>query len=463
MRRSCCFSQWPWGSWLSFRLRIPSSLGYLVVGVLLGPHTVGPTVYVPELEALAEFGVVFLLFTIGLDYSPPQLRALRHQVMVLGTAQVALATVLVALLLWLVGVPAAPAFVVGAVFAQSSTTILGSQLREQGEETSRHGRLGLAVSVFQDLTAVPLLVIVPVLGLSIGAWELAGVLGLVVAKAAVAIALVVVLGRWLLRPLFHSVAKGRSAELFTLAVLLVALLAAWGTHSAGLSLAFGAFLAGMMLGETEFRHQVESSIRPFRDVLLGLFFIGIGMRFDPAAVQPIWAWAILGALLILASKTLIVAGLLRLSGEDPITAWRGGLLLGVGGEFGLALLVIAMDSGVVGGQLVPIVISSVLLSMIGGSMLIRLNGAISRWIAGARGVPATGDPNVQGIARLPELGRPQVLIGGYGRVGHTIAVLLEANDVPFIALDTDPKRIARRNRIPLRRPQGLNARSNERG
>ena len=419
------------------RLRIPSSLGYLVVGVLLGPHTIGPTVYVPEFEALAEFGVVFLLFTIGLDYSPPQLRALRHQVMIPGTAQVALVTVLVALLLWFVGVPAAAACVVGAVFAQSSTTILGSQLREQGEETSRHGRLGLAISVFQDLTAVPLLVIVPVLGLPIGAWDLAGVLGLVAAKAAAAIALVVLLGRQLLRPFFRAVAKGRSAELFTLA-----LLAAWGTHGAGLSLAFGAFLAGMMLGETEFRHQVESSIRPFRDVLLGLFFVGIGMRFDPAAVQPIWPWAILGALLILASKTLVVAGLLRLSGEDRVTAWRGGLLLGVGGEFGLALLVIAMDAGVVAGPLVPIVISSVLLSMIGGSVLIRFNRAIGGWIARARGGPETGAPKLQGIGTLPGMGQPRVLIGGYGRVGHTIAVLLEANEVPFLALDTDPQRVA---------------------
>ncbi len=432
------------------RLRIPSSLGYLVVGVLLGPHTVGPTVYIPEFETLAEFGVVFLLFSIGLDYSPPQLRALRHQVMILGTAQVALTTAVVALLLWLVGVPAAPAFVAGAVFAQSSTSILGSQLREQGEELSRHGRLGLSLSVFQDLTAVPLLVIIPVLGLSVGAWEFAGVLGLVVAKAAVAIALVLVLGRWLLRRLFHAVAEGRSAELFTLAVLLVALLAAWGTHSAGLSLAFGAFLAGMMLGETEFRHQVESSIRPFRDVLLGLFFIGIGMRFDPVAIQPIWAWAILGALLILLSKTLIVALLLRLNGEDPVTAWRGGLLLGVGGEFGLALLVIAMDSGVVSGPLVPIMISSVLLSMIGGSVLIRLNGPIGRWLggwtgrltSGARGAPATAVPQVPGVGQLSEPGRPLVLIGGYGRVGHTIAVMLEASDVPFFALDTDPKRVA---------------------
>jgi CPA2 family monovalent cation:H+ antiporter-2 len=328
------------------------------------------------------------------------------------------------------------AFVVGAVFAQSSTTLIGSQLREQGEETSRHGRLGLAISVFQDLTAVPFLVVIPVLGLALGAEALAGVLGLAVAKAVLAIALVFVLGRWLLRPLFHLVAERRSAELFTLAVLLVVLLAAWGTDGAGLSLAFGAFLAGMMLGETEFRHQVESSVRPFRDVLLGLFFVGIGMRFDPAALPPIWHWAVLGALLILVSKSLIVAALLRHSGEDRVTAWRGGLLLAVGGEFGLALLVVALDAGVLDERLAQVVISAVLLAMVAGAVLIRFNGPLGRWLAGGPGAGAAPVPE------LPEAASSLVLIGGYGRVGHTVAVLLRANGVPFLALDTDPRRVA---------------------
>ncbi|NMQ30280.1 sodium:proton exchanger, partial [Candidatus Accumulibacter phosphatis] len=266
------------------RLRIPTSLGYLLVGVILGPYTVGPTINVPEFKVLAEFGVVFLLFTIGLNYSLPQLHALRHQVLGLGTAQVAFTTAAVALLLWLAGVPATAAFVIGAVFAQSSSTMIGSQLAEQGEESSPHGRLGLAMSVFQDVTAVPFLVVIPVLGMSDGADLLVSSLGWAAAKAALAFALVFFAGRWLLRPLFRLVTKRRSAELFTLAVLLVALLAAWTTNNLGLSLAFGAFLAGMMLGETEFRHQIESTVRPFRDVLLGLFFVGIGMLIDPASI-----------------------------------------------------------------------------------------------------------------------------------------------------------------------------------
>lgn len=419
------------------RLHVPTSLGYLLAGVILGPHTIGPTVYVPEFEALAEFGVVFLLFTIGLNFSLPQLHALRHQVLGLGTGQVVFTTAVVGVTVWLAGLSAAAAFVIGAVFAQSSTTIIGSQLTEQGEENSHHGRFGLALSVFQDVTAVPFLVIIPVLGLSVGADVLAGVLGWALIKAVIAFALVLFAGRWLLRPLFHLVASRRSAEVFTLAVLLVALLAAWTTNSLGLSLAFGGFLAGMMLGETEFRHQVESSIRPFHDVLLGLFFVGIGMRFDPAAIPPIWHWTILGALLILVSKTLIVAAMVRKSGIDPLVAWRTGLLVAVGGEFGLALVVIALDSSVIDAQLGQIAITSVLLSMIAGALLIRFNGAIATWLVGARLGEAQGVSDT--LSEAPE---QQVLIGGYGRVGHTIAVLLQSSGVPFVAFDIDPKRVA---------------------
>lgn len=418
------------------RLHIPTSLGYLLVGMILGPHTIGPVVSMPGLETLAEFGVVFLLFTIGLNFSLPKLHALRHQVLGLGTGQVAFTTLGVGLVMWLAGLPVAAAFVFGAAFAQSSTTIIANLLAEQGEENTQHGRLGLAMSVFQDVTAVPFLVVIPVLGMSVTAGVLAGSLGLALAKAVLAFALVFFAGRWLLRPLFHLVTKRKSLEMFTLAVLLVALLAAWVTNSLGLSLAFGGFLAGMMLGETEFRHQVESSMSPFRDVLLGLFFVGIGMRFNPAAIPPIWHWAVLGALLIVTSKTLIVAVMVRRVGVDARMRWRTGLMLSVGGEFGLALIAIALDSSVIDMQLGQIAISSVLLSMIAGALLIRFNGSIAGWLA------RTPRQTAQQTADLPEAAEQQVVIGGYGRVGHTIAVLLHSSGVPFVVFDTDPKRVA---------------------
>lgn len=419
------------------RLQVPTSLGYLLVGLILGPYTFGPTIAMPELVQLAEFGVVFLLFTIGLNFSLPQLQALRHQVLGLGSGQVAFTTLLVGLLVWLAGMPPAVAFVFGAVFAQSSTTVIASLLAEQGEQNSRHGRLGLAMSVFQDVTAVPFLVVIPVLGTAVGAGVLAGTLGWALAKAVFAFVLVLLAGRWLLGPLFHLVAQRRSAEVFTLAVLLVALLSAWTTFGLGLSLAFGAFLAGMMLGETEFRHQVESSVRPFRDVLLGLFFIGIGMRLDPMALPPIWHLVLLGALLIVASKTLIVAAMVRRTGIDLQTAWRTGLLLSVGGEFGLALVAIALDATVLDDRLGQVAIASVLFAMVIGAVLVRFNGAIARRLAGAPEPVAAPT----GSAELPADAQRLVVIGGYGRVGHTVAVLLHGNGVPFIAFDADPARV----------------------
>ena len=432
------------------RLQVPTSLGYLLVGVILGPHTVGPTIHVPEFEALAEFGVVFLLFTIGLNFSLPQLNALRHQVLGLGTGQVALTTAAVGIAAWLAGVPGAAAFVIGASFAQSSTTIIASLLKERGEDNAPHGRLGLAMSVFQDVTAVPFLVIIPALGVAVAADVLALELAWALAKGALAFALVFLAGRWLLRPLMHHVAERRSAEMFTLTVLLIALLAAWATDGLGLSLAFGGFLAGMILGETEFRHQVEAAIRPFRDVLLGLFFVGIGMRFDPVAVWPVLHWALLGALVILLAKTLIVAAMMRRIGLEPRLAWRTGLLLAVGGEFGLALLAIALDARAIDARLGQIAISAILLAMVAGAVLIRFNSAIAGLLAGSAGSagPAGSLQAAPGAAQaeLPSPGAADasapVVIGGYGRVGHTVAVLLQASGVPFVAFDTDPNRVA---------------------
>ncbi len=423
------------------RLRIPSSLAYLLTGVILGPHTWGPVFDVPAAKVLAEFGVVFLLFTIGLNYSLPQLHALRHQVLALGTGQVVFTTVVVGAIAWLAGAAPAEAFVIGAVFAQSSTTIIGRQLAEQGEENTRHGRLGLAMSVFQDVTAVPFVVVIPVLGAAAGADVLAGALGWAIAKAAAAFALVFVAGRWALRPLFHTVAERRSPELFTLTVLLVALLAAWATNSLGLSLAFGAFLAGMMLGETEFRHQVESTIRPFRDVLLGLFFIGIGTLVDPPAMLRVWPWALLGAAILMASKTVLVALMVGRSGVDMPTAWRTGLMLAVGGEFGFALLALALGAGVLDAGIGQIVLSSVLFSMVAGPLVIRFNDAIAGVLVRAPGAidEARDAPRLSPEAAAHLQGH--VIICGYGRIGQSVGHFLDEEKIPFIALDLDPVRV----------------------
>lgn len=422
------------------RLHIPSSLGYLLVGVILGPYTAGPVVEDQPIRDLAELGIVFLLFTIGLNFSPPQIRALRDQVLKLGTGQVVLTTTVVAFAAWLGGLPAAVAFVIGAVFAQSSTTIISKQLAEQGESNTPHSRLAVAMSVFQDVTAVPFVVIIPALGATAGAAALATSLGWAVAKAALAFALVYAAGHWVLRPLFHVVAERRSAEAFTLTVLFVSLVAAWTTSSLGLSMAFGAFLVGMMLGETEFRHQVEAAIRPFRDVLLGLFFIGIGMLFDPGAVVQIWPLALLGAAVLLLSKTLIVTLLVRWSGVPLLSAWRTGLLLAVGGEFGLALIAIALGAGVIDGFVGQVALTSVLFSMFTAPLLIRFNGLIARVLT-----PRTAEEEED---RLPVVTKQltgqlhdHTIICGYGRIGQSVGHFLEEEDIPYVALDLDPAKV----------------------
>ncbi len=426
---------------LFHRLRIPSSLGYLLVGLLLGSYTPGPVIDAQPIRNLAEFGIVFLLFTIGLNFSMPQIHAMRHVLLGLGTAQVLLTTTAVGIVAWLLGLPVAAAFVVGAVFAQSSTTIIVKQLTEQGEENSRHGRLAIALNVFQDVTAVPFVVVFPVLATAaadVGA--MAGALGMAFVKAVFALVLVFLVGRWLLRPLFYLVAEQRSTEVFTMTVLLVSLAAAWTTHTLGLSMAFGAFLAGMMLGETEFRHQVESAIRPFRDVLVGVFFVGIGMLFDPSTLPQIWHWALMGAVVLVLLKTVLLAQIVRIAGMDAITAWRTSWVLAEGGEFGFALLAIALSVGIIDRHAGQIVLTAVLFSMIVAPFLIRYNHALARLCA-PRPIRVAEEAAPQAIAATVGPLRDHVIVCGFGRIGQGVARFLEEERIPYVALDLDTERV----------------------
>jgi monovalent cation:H+ antiporter-2, CPA2 family len=422
------------------RFRIPPSLGYLFVGIMLGAHTAGPVIDNEYIDVIGEFGIVFLLFTIGLSFSLPQIYALRHTILGLGTAQVALTTLVVAVIAWLMGLPGPAAFVVGAVFAQSSTSIITKQLMEQGESQARHGRLGTTMSVFQDITAVPFVVIIPVLGAAAAhdmAGELGLALGLALAKAFLAFVIVLLAGRFLLRPLFHLVAERRSAELFTLTVLFVSLVSAWTTKSLGLSMAFGAFLAGMVLGDTEFRHQVESTIRPFRDVLLGLFFVSIGMLVEPALLPDIWLEALLGAMALLGIKLLLVMAIVRTSGVDLQTVFRTGLLLAVGGEFGFALLAIGLEGNVIASHPAQIVLNSVLFSMILAPLLIRFNQPLALWLFGRLRRRSKPDSEAPTLSE-PTESEGHVVICGFGRTGQTVSRFLENEGFDYLALDMDP-------------------------
>ncbi|MGH8397894.1 MAG: monovalent cation:proton antiporter-2 (CPA2) family protein [Gammaproteobacteria bacterium] len=301
------------------RARLPTVIAYLATGFIVGPYGLGWIANSEDTRNLAEFGVVFLLFTLGLEFSVAKLSAMRKAVFVLGGLQVLLTAAGVALSAWLFGTHIPVAIVLGGAFAMSSTAIVVKQLAEQDELSLRHGRLTIAVLLFQDLAVIPFLILVPGLAHGIGP-ELARMLLLAFAKGALVIIVILAFGRWLLRPLFHQIASTRSAELFTLAVLLFTLACAWGTAALGLSLALGAFLAGMTLADTEYPHQVEADIRPFRDILLGLFFVTVGMLINPHTIARHWWLLIVSVILLMLFKTLLVAGLTRLLGNDRVTS-----------------------------------------------------------------------------------------------------------------------------------------------
>ncbi len=426
-------------------LNLPPMLGYLVTGILIGPHALGLVPDSKETRYLAEFGVVFLMFSIGLEFSLPRLKSMRRIVFGLGGAQVAL-TVLGAmaagfvfhrfLSAWIdISLPAA--FALGGALAMSSTAIVMKLLAERLELETEHGRRIVGVLLFQDLAVVPLLVIVPALAQE--PEHLPSALGLAMLKAGVILTGLLVGGQWLLRRWLHMVAKRRSHELFILNVLLITLGLAWITEHAGLSLALGAFVAGMLIAETEYRHQVEEDIKPFRDVLLGLFFVTIGMLLNLQVVVQQFLWVMLALLVPTAFKFGLVVLLARYLGAGMGTAIRTALPLATAGEFGFVLLNQAGGLQLLPPHLIQIVLAAMLLSMLATPFLmqyadrIALRFAASEWMA--RSLALTS------IATKSMATDRHVIICGYGRSGQHLARMLAQEDIGYVALDLDPDRV----------------------
>ncbi|WJW76388.1 cation:proton antiporter [Thiohalobacter sp. IOR34] len=420
------------------RLHLSPVLGYLLVGMLAGPHALDWLPDSAETRFLAELGVVFLMFTIGLEFSLPRLLAARRLVVGLGGAEVVLGSVLFGLAAWLAGVPPAGALAVGGALAMSSTAIVLKQLGEQLELAAPHGRVAVAVLLFQDLAAVPFLVVLPALAGDPG--ELPGTLSLALGKAVLLFTGLVLFGRHMLRPVLHWVASSRSLELFMLVALLLALTAAGVSELAGLSPALGAFMAGMLLGETEFRHQVEADVRPFRDLLLGLFFVTIGMQLDLAAAAASWYWLVLLLGGFLVFKATLIALLARVFGEHGPDAWRSGWVLAQGGEFGLLLLSMAIGLDFVPQHLAQPILATMLLSMALAPVLLRFNGSLAAALAGGDGGGLPSDPMQQLVDAAAGL-EAHVIICGYGRVGQNLARILDEQGIDSLALDLDPERV----------------------
>jgi len=424
---------------LARRLGWPSLLGYLIVGMTLGPHAIGLISASSTTRQLPELGVVFLLFTLGLEFSFPRMLAVRREVFGLGSLQVGVTVAVVALIARLLGQSWLVAALIGGAVAMSSTAIILSQLTDRAEINRTHGRLAFSMLLFQDLAFVPFLAVASGLERAGSASFSAQQIAFSVAAAVAAVVVVLAAGRWLLRPLFHEIAHSRLRELFTLAVLFVVLASAWTSSIAGLSLAMGAFLAGMMLAETEYRHQIDAVIRPFRDILLGLFFISVGMLLDVRLLLEDFGIvsALLAGLLLL--KSLLAALVTRLFVASNFKALRTGIVMSIGGEFGIALLTIVLQSGAVVGGLAQSLLVAVVLSMVLSPLILASNARVARWLLRERRpIPPV---EIEEAATGAIAQREHVILCGFGRVGQNVARVLESQGFEYIALDLDPARI----------------------
>ncbi|WP_213297690.1 cation:proton antiporter domain-containing protein [Paraburkholderia sacchari] len=423
-------------------LNLPPMLGYLTVGILVGPQALGIVPNTAGAQNLAEFGVVFLMFSIGLEFSLSKLRTMRRAVFGLGLSQV-MGTIAVALL---VGLALAPwvhitwqaCIALGGALAMSSTAIVSKMLAERLEIESEHGRNILGVLLFQDLAVVPLLIVIAAFGGSSA--SLVESLGMAAIKIVLALGILLIVGQKFMTRWFNVVARRRSQELFVLNVLLVTLGAAFITDKFGLSLALGAFIAGMLIAETPYKHQVEEDIKPFRDVLLGLFFVTTGMLLNP---HVIWQHPFMVAAFVIGPvvlKAVTITALTRLFGASPGVAMRTGLGLAQAGEFGFVLLNLILDKHLVDPVLLQAILAAMLLSMLAAPFLIQNADRIVLRLSSTEWMQQSLMMTRIATQSIKQSGH--VIVCGYGRAGQNLARMLEYEGLSYVALDLDPDRVA---------------------
>ncbi len=416
------------------RSNLPPVLGYLLVGSVIGPHALNLMEDVHRVEHIAEFGVVFLMFSIGLEFSLPKLYSMKRIVFGLGLLQVVLSMALITLLIMLFGIQWQLGIALGGVFAMSSTAVITKLLAERMQLESVHGREILGVLLFQDLAVVPLLVTIP--ALTQPPEKLAMLLGLALLKAAVVLSVILVFGQRMMRKWFHFVARAKSSEVFVLNVLLITLGLATLTELAGLSLALGAFVAGMLISETEYRLQVEEDIKPFRDVLMGLFFVTIGVKLNLQILVGMWWQVLVAVAALLVVKALVVGMLSWRLGGTPGNAIRSALWLCAGGEFGFVLLgeIAGLPKSVEQLALTVLVISMLLAPFIVQySERLVMRFVASEWLM--RSMQLTQ------IAAQSMASEKHVILCGFGRNGQYLARFLSQEGVNSIAMDMDPDRV----------------------
>ena len=421
--------------WLFRRLHLPAILAYLVAGMLVGEHGLAWAQEHVDYEHFAELGIVFLLFTLGLEFSVPKLMAMRHLVFAVGSLQVGISLVLFTVAAMLFGQNFTTAIVIGGIIALSSTAIVIRQLSESGGIKRKSGQLSVAILLFQDIAVVPLLIITPMLAQDTG-FTMVWALLVALVKGVLVVGLLFFAGKWLLPRLFNLVAQVRTDELFVLTTLLVTLVASSLTQSFGLSMALGAFLAGMMLGESQYKHQLEADIRPYRDILLGLFFVTVGMKLDVGYLisSPL---QIVGVMLaFMAIKVLVIYVLALRAGEHKKDALASGLMLAQMGEFGFVLIALASQV-----NLLPLDVASLLLGAGVISMAVTpyMVDNARKWAGRFIKDKHKGHEELNELPEQAEL-ENHVIICGFGRIGQTVSRFLKQEKIDFVAIDIDPLR-----------------------
>jgi len=421
--------------WLFRRLHLPAILAYLVAGVLVGEHGLGLAQEHVNYEHFAELGIVFLLFTLGLEFSLPKLVAMRHLVVTVGSLQVTISLVLFLVVAMFLGQSFATSLTIGGILALSSTAIVIRQLSESGGMKKKSGQLSVAVLLFQDVAVVPLLIVIPLLAQGGDSSFLLALLFALV-KGVFVVSLLMFSGKWLLPRLFNLVAQVRTDELFVLTTLLVTLVASALTQWFGLSMALGAFLAGMMLGESQYKHQLEADIRPYRDILLGLFFVTVGMKLDINVVFSSPLTIILLLISFMAIKVVVIAILAIRAGESPKDAWAAGIMLAQMGEFGFVLIALASQVEVLPDDTASILLGTGVLSMAITPYMVAHARSWALWFSREKQM------DTKPLEQLPKSAslNDHVIICGFGRIGQTVSRFLKQESIDFVAIDIDPLR-----------------------
>jgi CPA2 family monovalent cation:H+ antiporter-2 len=422
--------------WLLKRLALPAILAYLLAGVVTGPEILGLFTSADDMHLAAEVGIVFLLFTLGLEFSLARMFAMRKLVFGAGTGQMLFTTIVIGGLSLLLGQTLTASFIIGASIALSSTAIVIKTIDDQGNLNTKRSQLAVSILLFQDLAVVPMLIIIPLL---VGSSDVSISMAILISllKGVVVVVILLSIGKWILPWVFNEVAKTRTEELFVLTTILIALLAAGATYAFGLSMALGAFLAGMMLSESQYRHQLEADIRPFRDILMGIFFVTVGMKLELSVLITDIHFILAGLLLVVAIKATMVRLSAGLLGETSEDGWGAGFKLAQMGEFSFVILALALQNSLISAEMSSILVSIGVLSMAITPYLINQSARFATKLSG-QDISEDLQYNNQVKTSCQE---SHIVILGFGRVGQSVARMLKLEALEYQAIDFDPIRV----------------------